>query len=162
MDTIDKKILALLQEDGRLSVTEIADKISLSLSATHRRIRNMEENQIITGYQATIDPQQIGLGFSALVFITLKSGDSKSVQMLEDAIIGVPQIVQAERLFGDPDYLLHIYTKNLAAFQQLYDERLSKLPSVQRLTSTLVMKTVIRDRAITSLAENETLSDFKR
>lgn len=63
----------------------------------------------------------------------------------------IPQVIQAQRLFGDPDYLLHVITRDLPAFQQLYDEQLSSLPSVQRLTSTLVMKSVVQNRPVSTL-----------
>ncbi|MOA42232.1 AsnC family protein [compost metagenome] len=62
--------------------------------------------------------------------------------------MAIPQVIQAQRLFGDPDYLLNVITRDLPAFQRLYDEGLSALPSVQRLTSTLVMKSVVQDRSL--------------
>lgn len=148
MDKIDRKILAELQCDGRLSVTDLAERIGLSVSPCHRRVRALEQSGAILGYHAHLDPQSLGLNFSALVFVTLRDGDHQAVKAFEAALIDVPQVVQAQRLFGDPDYLLHVITRDLATFQQLYDERLSTLPSVQRLTSTLVMKNVIQDRPL--------------
>lgn len=73
---------------------------------------------------------------------------SRAVAEFETTLLEIPQIIEVQRLFGDPDYLLHVVTRDLSAFQQLYDERLSALPNVQRLTSTLVMKRVIADRAL--------------
>ncbi len=155
MDDIDKKIIALLQEDGRLSVTDISSQVGLSLSPCHRRIRNMEEDGIISGYRAQIDPSRIGLGFSAIVFVTLRESNSTAVEAFEKAVLGIRQVILAQRLFGDPDYFLQIVTVNLSYFQKLYDEKLSKLPYVQRLTSTLVMKTVVRDRPISMIFAEE-------
>ena len=146
MDATDRKILAELQQDGRLSLTDLGERIGLSLSPCHRRVRALEESGIITGYRATIDPKGVGLGFSAIVFVTLRGTDRTSVHDFEEALPKVREIVRADRLFGDPDYLLHIITRDLAAFQQLYDDSLSKLPSVLRLTSTLVMKSVVESR----------------
>ncbi|MNE63835.1 leucine-responsive transcriptional regulator [compost metagenome] len=83
-----------------------------------------------------------------MVFATLREGDHQAVAAFEGALEQIPQIVEAQRLFGEPDYLLHVITRDLPAFQQLYDERLSTLPNVQRLTSTLVMKRVIQDRSL--------------
>jgi len=88
------------------------------------------------------------LNFSAIVFVTLREGDRQAVSAFEEAVKEIPQIIQAQRLFGDPDYLLHVITRDLPAFQQLYDEKLSGLSGVQRLTSTLVMKTVVKDRPL--------------
>lgn len=148
MDKVDRKILAELQADGRLSVTELADKIGLSLSPCHRRLRALEQSGVIRGYRAQLDPVQLGLNFSAIVFVTLREGDRDAVASFEAAVIDIPQVVEAKRLFGDPDYFLHVVTRDLPAFQQLYDDELSALPCVLRLTSTLVMKSVIQDRAL--------------
>ena len=82
------------------------------------------------------------------LFVTLRSTDRSSVQAFEDAIPAVPEIIQAQRLFGDPDFILHVITTDLPAYQRLYDESLSTLPSVLRLRSTLVMKSVIQNRTL--------------
>ena len=148
MDRIDQKILAELQADGRLSVTDLAERVGLSLSPCHRRVRALEQSGVILGYRAQLAPSALGLNFSAMVFVTLREGDHQAVAAFETALQGIVQIVEAQRLFGEPDYLLQVITRDLPAFQGLYDERLSTLPNVQRLTSTLVMKQVIQDRTL--------------
>lgn len=148
MDRIDRKILAELQKDGRLSVTELAERVGLSLSPCHRRVRALEESGVLLGYRAQLDPGALGLNFSAMVFATLREGDRRAVEAFETALVDIPQVVDAQRLFGEPDYLLHVITQDLPAFQRLYDESLSTLPNVQRLTSTLVMKRVVQDRPL--------------
>lgn len=148
MDAIDRKILAELQRDGRVSATELAERIGLSLSPCHRRVRALEETGVIKGYRANIDPAPVGLNFSAVIFVTLKETNSHSVRSFEAALLDIPEIVSAQRLFGDPDYLLRVVTRDLAAFQVLYDRALSALPSVLRLTSTLVMKNIFQDRPL--------------
>ena len=148
MDRIDRKILAELHADGRLSLTELADRVGLSLSPCHRRVRALEESGVILGYRALLAPKELGLGFSAIVFVTLREVTRQAVADFEAALPQIPQIIEAQRLFGDPDYLLHVIAKDLPAYQQLYDEHLSALPNVQRLVSTLVMKRVIHDRVL--------------
>ena len=148
MNKLDKKILAHLQAEGRLSVTELAERIGLSVSPCHRRVKVLEDTGVIQGYRAQLNPELVGLNFSAIIFVTLKDGTRESLHAFEAAIIDIPQIVQAQRLFGDPDYLLQIMTTNLASFQKLYDEKLSAIPSIQRLTSTIVMKDVVSGRAL--------------
>ena len=148
MNKIDKKILAHLQAEGRLSVTELAERIGLSVSPCHRRVKVLEDTGVIQGYRAQLNPELVGLNFSAIIFVTLKDGNRDSLHAFEAAIIDIPQIVQAQRLFGDPDYLLQIMTTNLASFQKLYDEKLSAIPSLQRLTSTIVMKDVVSGRLL--------------
>jgi len=148
VDRIDRKILAELHRDGRLSLTELAERVGLSLSPCHRRVRALEESGVILGYRAVLAPSELGLNFSAMVFVTLREVTRQAVADFEAALPEIPQIVEAQRLFGDPDYLLHVIAKDLPAYQQLYDEQLSALPNVQRLVSTLVMKRVIHDRVL--------------
>lgn len=148
MDRIDRKILAELHADGRLSLTELAERVGLSLSPCHRRVRALEESGVILGYRALLAPNELGLSFSAIVFVTLREVTRQAIADFEAALPQIPQIIEAQRLFGDPDYLLQVITKDLPAFQRLYDEHLTSLPNVQRLVSTLVMKNVINDRVL--------------
>ncbi|NGO69973.1 Lrp/AsnC family transcriptional regulator, partial [Streptomyces boncukensis] len=142
MDGLDRKILTELQQDGRLTVTELAARVQLSVSPCHRRLRDLERAGAIRGYRAVVDRAAVGLDFEALVFATLRWEDSGTVTAFEEAVAALPHVLQAQRLFGEPDYLLRIATTDLAAYQQLYDRQLARLPGVQRLTSTLVMKHV--------------------
>ncbi|WP_033280671.1 Lrp/AsnC family transcriptional regulator [Streptomyces sp. NRRL F-525] len=148
MDALDRKILTELQLDGRLTITELAARVQLSVSPCHRRLRDLERAGAIRGYRAVVDPAAVGLDFEALVFATLRWETPDTVTAFEEAVAAVPHVIQAQRLFGEPDYLLRVATADLAAFQQLYDQRLARLPGVQRLTSTLVMKNVVQDRPL--------------
>ena len=148
MDAVDRKILAALQEDGRLTVTELAAQVGLSISPCHRRLRELERSGAIRGYRAVVDADALGLSFEALVFITMRQEDRETLIGFEDGVAGIPQVIQAQRLFGDPDYLLRIVTTDLGAYQRLQDEKLSALPGVQRMTSTLVMKRIVTDRPL--------------
>lgn len=148
MDDVDRNILAALQADGRLSVTELAERVRLSLSPCHRRLRTLERSGAIAGYHARLDAQALGLTFEALLFVTMSGATRDIIATFEQAALEIPNIVLAQRLFGEPDYLLRVVTKDLVAFQELYDERLSALPGMQRIASTLIMKTVIEDRPL--------------
>jgi len=148
VDRTDKKIIAELQSDGRLSLTELAEKVGLSLSPCHRRVKSLEESGIISGYRAQVDTSKLGLSFSVIVFVSLEKADRKAVSSFEEAVVEVPEVITAQRLFGNPDYMLHVLTRDMESFQRLYDLNLSALPGVQRLTSTLVMKTVVHNRPV--------------
>ncbi|WP_188538022.1 Lrp/AsnC family transcriptional regulator [Kocuria dechangensis] len=148
MDGVDRKILAELQRNGRLSLTELAGRAGLSVSPCHRRLRALEASGVITAYRAQVNAIALGLTFEALVFVTMRQEDRTTVAAFEDAVAAIPQVVQAQRLFGDPDFLLRVLTADLPAFQTLYDTHLATLPGVQRLSSTLVMKSVVEDRPL--------------
>lgn len=108
----------------------------------------MEDAGVIRGYRAQVDTVAVGLNFSAIVFVTLRAGDRETVLAFEAAACLIPEVIQAQRLFGEPDYMLHVLSNDLVTFQKLYDDRLSCMPGVQRLTSTLVMKDVVPNRPL--------------
>lgn len=146
VDALDRKILAELQMDGRLSVTDLASRVGLTVSPTHRRMRDLEAAGAIVGYRAVVDPKYLGLGFEALVFVTMQQEDRATLLAFEEAAAAIPNVVQAQRLFGDPDYLLRVRTTDMDGYAQLEDDVLATLPGVQRLNSTLVMKSIVLDR----------------
>lgn len=141
-------MLAELERDGRLTITDLAARVHLSVSPCHRRLRELERSGAIRGYRAVIDPASVGLGFQALVFASLRQGDRETVAAFEAALEAIPQVLQAQRLFGDPDYLLRVVAADLPAYQHLYDEKLATLPGLMRLTSTIVMKDIVNDRPL--------------
>lgn len=148
MDDIDREILAQVQRDGRLTVTELASRVGLSVAPCHRRLRALERSGAILGYRAYLDAAALGLTFDALVFVTMLASDRDTLDAFEREVAAVPQVLEAQRLFGDPDFLLRVTTRDLPAFQALYDDRLATLPGVQRLSSTLVMKTIVENRPL--------------
>lgn len=148
MDAIDRKILSELQEDGRLSMTDLASRIGLSLSSCHRRVRELEASGAIERYRAKVSPAALDLNFEAIAFVTLARTDPATVTEFEEAVKRIPNVIEAERLFGEPDYVLRVLTKDLTAYQELFDGELGEVPGVQRIASTLVMKRLHSDRII--------------
>lgn len=145
---IDRKIIATLECEGRLSLTELAARVGLSVSACHRRLRALEDSRTILGYRAVVDPAALDLAFEVLVFVTLRHADSDALLTFEGAVAEVPHVLHAQRLFGEPDYLLRVRTANLDAYAALEDDVLASLPGVDRLRSTLVMKTIVDSRPL--------------
>jgi DNA-binding Lrp family transcriptional regulator len=148
MDDIDRKILAELQRDGRQTLTELARRVRLSTSPCHRRLHALERSGAITGYHARLNASALGLTFEALVFVTMRYEDRDTIAAFEQAVEQIPYVVSAQRLFGDPDYLLCVVARDQAAYQQLYDEHIATLPGIQRLSSTLVMKSLVEARPL--------------
>ena len=148
MDAIDRQILAELQVEGRLTVTELAERVRLSAAPCHRRLRELERTGTIMGYRAVINPTAVGLGFEVLVSVTMDREDAATITEFEAALAAVPEVRHAERLFGDPDYLLRVAAADLPGYAAMRDETLAALPGVQRLTSTIVMKRIVDDRPL--------------
>lgn len=123
-----------------MTATALAEKVGLTVAPCHRRLRELESSGVIRGYRADIDPAALGLGFEAIVFVTLRQVDRATMSEFEDRVTALPNIVEAQRLFGSPDYLLRVIATDLPGYQRFYDDQLTALPAVERLTSTLVMK----------------------
>jgi len=150
MDAIDRQIIAELESDGRLSITELAQRVKLSVSPCHRRLRELQRSGAIRGYRAVVDPASLGLGFEALVLVTMDREDTGTIAEFENGLAKVPSVRHAERLFGDPDYLIRVVTADLATYQRIRDEELGTLPGVRQLTSTIVMKRIVDERPFTA------------
>ena len=146
MDVIDRKMIAELEAEGRLTVTELAQRVNLSVAPCHRRLRELERNGAIRGYRAVVDPAAIGVGFEVLVSVTMDREDAATIEKFETGLARVAEVRHAERLFGDPDYLVRVATADIDSYQRLRDEKLATLPGVQRLSSTIVMKRVVDER----------------
>jgi DNA-binding Lrp family transcriptional regulator len=144
MDAVDRKIIAVLQEDGRITLTDLADRVRLSVSRCQRRVRELEANGTIRGYRAVVDAAALGYGFEALVFATLVRPDA--VVEFDAGLAEIPQVIEAQRLFGEPDYLIRVISADLPSYQQLYETVLIRLPGVRSLKSTIVMKQAVSSR----------------
>ena len=144
MDALDRQIVAILQAEGRITLTELAERVRLSVSRCQRRVRELEADGTITGYSALVDGAALGYGFEVLLFATLSRPDA--VDEFDAALARVPEVVEAQRLFGEPDYLIRVVSADLPSYQRLYDSVLIRLPGVRGLNSTIVMKRVVGPR----------------
>ena len=131
-----------------MSATDLAQRVGLSLSSCHRRLKDLEQSGVIDRYRAVVVPEAVGLGFEAIVFVTLRQVDRSTLAGFEEQVAANAHIVEAQRLFGDPDYLLKVVAQDLPAYQKFYDEELSDLPAVEKLTSTIVMKNLKTNAAL--------------
>jgi DNA-binding Lrp family transcriptional regulator len=148
VDQIDRNILAALQSEGRLTVTELATRVGLSVAPCHRRMRELERAGAIRGYRAVVDPAAVGRGFEVLVAVRMDREDADTIVAFEAGLAAIPDVTHAERLFGEPDYFVRVATADIDAYQRLRDEQLARLPGVLRMTSTIVMKRVVDTRPL--------------
>lgn len=146
MDAVDRQILAILQEEGRITLTELAGRVRLSVSRCQRRVRELEADGTIRGYRAVVDAAALGYGFEVLLFATLSRPDA--VAEFDTALAEIPQVIEAQRLFGEPDYLIRAVSADLPSYQHLYDNVLINLPGVRGLSSTIVMKQTVGPRPL--------------
>jgi DNA-binding Lrp family transcriptional regulator len=153
MDSLDRKIISVLQEHGRISLTDLADRVGLTLSPTHRRLKHLEDQEVIYGYRALVDAAALGYGFEAVMFVQMGREDRSTISKFEEAVAQIPNVIQAQRLLGDPDYLLRIRAADINDYTRLTDEVLSSLPGVHLMNSSQVAKNIVIDRPLLSGTE---------
>ncbi|MEU7986314.1 Lrp/AsnC family transcriptional regulator [Streptosporangium canum] len=140
MDATDRAILGLLQVEGRLSNLELAERVRLTPSPCLRRVRNLEEAGVITGYRAVVDPAAVGRGFQVLAYVELEGQDAETVTAFETAVMEIDDVVECLRMFGRPDYVLRVAVPDMDSYSQLCLEKLGRLPGLDKLTSQIAMK----------------------
>ena len=142
LDALDRAILGALLEDGRLSQVELAERIPLSATAIARRIRALEEEGVIQGYQARINRQSVGVSMTVIVHVGLNSQSEDVLKAFEAAVARAPSIVSCYLMSGEDDYLVTVMARDLADFERIHKEQLSRLPGVARLKSSFVLRDV--------------------
>jgi Lrp/AsnC family leucine-responsive transcriptional regulator len=143
LDALDRAILTALLEDGRLSQVELAERIPLSPTAIARRIRGLEEKGVIEGYQARVSRQALGLNITVFVQIGLTSQSEDLLRAFEEAVVKAPSVVSCHLMSGEDDYLVTIMARDIADFERIHKEQLSRLPGVSRLKSSFALRDVI-------------------
>ena len=142
MDTIDRAILRQLQDDGRLSNVELAQRVNLSPSPCLRRVRALEASGAIRGYHAEIDPAAIDRAFEVVVHAELSLKDRVTVEAFEERIAEMDAVVECRRMFGIPDYVIRVAVADAAAYETFYMTQLAELPGLARVNSQFTMKMV--------------------
>ncbi len=142
LDSIDWRILAALQHNGRLSNQDLADKVALSPSACLRRVRTLEENGLIQGYHARLDAVQLGFELEAIVHVTVDHSHPDWHEAFLQQLDAFDEVVAAYVVSGASNYVLHIRAKGLTAFSTFVVEKLNKLPGMRDICSYIVMKTL--------------------
>lgn len=143
LDALDRAILTALLADGRQSQVELADHVPLSSTAIARRIRTLEERGVISGYQAQISRAALGLTMMAIVQVSLKSQNEELLAAFEKAAAAAPSIISCHMMSGEDDYIIVVLARDLADFERIHKEQLSRLPGVARLRSSFVLREVV-------------------
>lgn len=145
LDSIDRSILRALQQDGRLTNVELADKVGLSPSPCLRRVKRLEAEGIIRGYRAIIDRATTGLGLTVLTEIKVGRHTRKNADALQQALEDVPEIVSCHMVSGAPDFIAEIVVPDLAAYERLLSDVLLNLPMVEDIRSNFSLRPVKTD-----------------
>jgi Lrp/AsnC family transcriptional regulator, leucine-responsive regulatory protein len=144
LDRIDHKLIALLQSDGRISNTELAQQVGLSQSACLRRVQRLEKAGVIEGYGARLNPGALGKGETVFIEITLTSQSEVVLDAFERAVAASPDILECHLMAGDYDYLLRVAVADTADYERLHRKQLAAFPHVARIRSHFALRRVAR------------------
>jgi Lrp/AsnC family transcriptional regulator, leucine-responsive regulatory protein len=142
MDDFDRQILSELQIDSNRPIVDIAAAINLSLSACHRRIKNLEESGVITGYAARLNKKALGLEMDVFVEISLISQSQESLESFEKAVITYGEILECHLTTGNADYIIRVAAKDVTDFDRIHRNCLAKLPNVASMRSTFTLRSI--------------------
>ena len=142
LDAVDRAILGLLQEDGRIANVDLAEAVHLSPSACLRRVRRLEESGRIDRYVALLDPSAVGLGTNVFVEITLTGQDETTLEAFERAVSERPEIMSCHLMAGQFDYLVHVVVRDVADYEVLHRTHLAQLPGVVRMVSSFALRPI--------------------
>lgn len=148
LDRYDRAILRILQQDARITNALLAEKVSLSESACLRRVRALEESGIIERYGALLEQRKAGYAANVFVTITLDRQKQSGLDAFESAVRKIPEVMECYLMTGEHDYLLRLIVKDLADFERLHSQHLTRLPNVSRVQSSFAVRTVQRFSAI--------------
>jgi Lrp/AsnC family leucine-responsive transcriptional regulator len=142
MDDTDRRMLAILQRDGRVTNAELAERLHLSPSPCLRRLRALERDGVISGYRAVLNRRRAGLGLTVFVELKVDGHSDRTAAAITEAIDAAPEIVSAHIVSGAADFLLEVVVADLSAYERLMFDTLLKLPNVADVRSNFALRTV--------------------
>lgn len=142
LDRIDLRILSLLQQEGRLTNVELAERVALSPTPCLRRVKRLEDEGVIAFYRAELDRRQLGLGVTAFVFINIAEHGPKATELFLTSVDAINEIVACHVLSGQFDFLLEVVTPTLDHYASVMLDRLGGLPGVSALQTSFALRTV--------------------
>ncbi|MFN4042516.1 MAG: Lrp/AsnC family transcriptional regulator [Brevundimonas sp.] len=148
LDAIDRKMLRVLQQDGRITNADLARQVALSESACLRRLRALENAGVIGRYAAMINERAVGLPISVFVTVTLASQSEAALTAFEAAVAAVPEVMECYLMTGGSDYLLRLVVRDVDDLERLHAKALTRLPGVNRVSSSVAMRAVVKRGAL--------------
>ena len=140
IDRTNERILRVLESEGRISNTELAERVGLSPSACLRRVQELERSGVIEGYRAVVNRAALGVGFVAYIAVGLNDHTRSAQRAFEKAVAKAPEAVECHNITGAVEYLLRVEVSNLAAYKRFHTDVLGMLPQVHSLTTYVVLE----------------------
>ena len=148
LDATDRSILRHLQADGRTTHADLADRVGLSTSACHRRVRRLEDSGVIERYAAMVNRESVRRGVSVFVEISLESQREELLDEFEARVQQVPHVMSCHLMAGNADYLVHVTCADVADYESIHREHIAVLPGVVRVRSSFAIRTITDTTAL--------------
>lgn len=148
LDTTDRRILTALQKRGRMSNSDLSDKVNLSPSACHRRVQRLEAEGYIRDYVALLDARKMQVSTTVFVEITLQGQADEVLDAFERAVARIPDVLECHLMAGSADYLLKVVAENTEDFARIHRQHLARLPGVAQMQSSFALRTVFKTTAL--------------
>ncbi len=148
LDATDRRILAVLQREGRITNAELSERVNLSPSACHRRVQRLEEEGYIAGYVALLDARRLGRPTTVFVEITLSGQADEVLEAFEREVMRVPDVLECHLMAGTADYLLKVVAHDTEDFARIHRQYLARLPGVAQMHSSFALRTVFKTTAL--------------
>jgi Lrp/AsnC family leucine-responsive transcriptional regulator len=148
LDATDRRILAVLQREGRITNAELAERVNLSASACHRRVQRLEAEGIIAGYVALLDARRLGRPTTVFVEITLQGQAEELLEAFERAVRRIPDVLECHLMAGAADYLLKVVAEDTEDFARIHRQHLARLPGVAQMQSSFALRKVVETTAL--------------
>jgi Lrp/AsnC family leucine-responsive transcriptional regulator len=142
LDVVDRRMLEILQREGRISNAALAERLHLSPSPCLRRLRALEGEGLVTGYRAVLDRAKLGLGLTVFVELKVEGHSDRSAAAISERVVAAPEVISAHIVSGSADFLLEVVVADLAAYERLMFETLLRLPNVADVRSNFALRTV--------------------
>ncbi|HEY9040485.1 MAG TPA: Lrp/AsnC family transcriptional regulator [Roseovarius sp.] len=148
LDTIDRRLLTVLQKSGRISNSDLAEKVNLSASACHRRVQRLEAEGYIAGYVALLNARKMGVPTTVFVEITLSAQADDVLNAFEKAVARIPDVLECHLTAGTADYILKIVAEDTDDFARIHRQYLTRLPGVANMQSSFTLRTICNTTAL--------------
>jgi Lrp/AsnC family transcriptional regulator, leucine-responsive regulatory protein len=148
IDRVDRRILGELQNDGSIANATLATRVGLSESACLRRVKLLEQSGVIERYTALLNPLKVGISVSFLVRITLRGQTDRDLGAFEQSVCQVPEVAECYLTAGESDYMLRVVARSAGDFERLHSKVLTKLPGVARVSSSFVLRSVVKQAGL--------------
>jgi len=148
LDSLDRRILTVLQRQGRISNADLAERVNLSASACHRRVQRLEAEGYIGGYVALLDARKLGVSSTVFVEITLSTQADEVLEAFETAVARIPDVLECHLTAGAADYILKVVAQDTEDFARIHRRSLARLPGVAKMQSSFSLRTVCNTTAL--------------